>query len=122
MSTRICVKNLGKNCNEKQLRETFEKRGEITDVRIIKTATGKSRLFGFVGFRSPAQALEAVSYFNNTYIDSSRISVEIAKKVGDNDLESSRSIHAKKKVDRVAAAYTPTRIQICFTQQLLSNI
>ena len=63
----------------------------------MKTASGKSRLFGFVGFRSQQQAEEAVSYFNNTYIDSSRISVELAKRIGDNDLETTRSKHAKNK-------------------------
>ena len=64
----------------------------------MKTVSGKSRLFGFLGFRSQQQAEEAVRYFNNTYIESSRITVELAKRIGDNDLSASHSRHTKKKV------------------------
>ena len=59
-SSRICVKGLPKRCDERRLREHFSSRGaEVTDVRIMKTKEGRSRLFGFVGFRTPAEAEEA---------------------------------------------------------------
>jgi len=36
MSTRICIKNIGKNTTEKQLKEIFSSKGEVTDVKIIQ--------------------------------------------------------------------------------------
>jgi multiple RNA-binding domain-containing protein 1 len=39
----------------------------------------KSRLFGFVGFKSEAEAATAKKYFSNTFIDTSRITVDYAK-------------------------------------------
>jgi multiple RNA-binding domain-containing protein 1 len=96
MSSRICVKNLSKSTGEKELREVFSKRGEITDVKLMKTAAGVSRRFAFIGFRTGLQAQEAASYFNNTYISSSRITIEIAKKVGDSELVSAKNKYSKK--------------------------
>jgi len=43
---------------------------------------GKSRFFGFIGYKSDEAAEKAQKYFNNTYIDTSRISVEFASGVG----------------------------------------
>ena len=99
--SRVCVKNIGKNATETQLRETFSAKGEVTDVRIIKTASGKSRQFAFVGFRNEDQASEVQKYFNNTFLGTSRISVGIAKKVGETDLTGARSRHSQKKIDKL---------------------
>ena len=38
---------------------------------------GRSRLFGFVGYRSASEAEGAVKYFNRTFLDTSRITVEV---------------------------------------------
>ncbi len=38
---------------------------------------GGSRCFGFVGFRTPAEAEAAVRYFNKSYMDTLRLSVEV---------------------------------------------
>jgi multiple RNA-binding domain-containing protein 1 len=100
--SRICVKNIGKTTTDKQLKELFSTKGEVTDVRIVKTKSGKSRQFAFIGFRSDVQAKEAISYYNNTFLDTSRISVEPAMKVGDPALlEGSRSRHTKKKLEKL---------------------
>jgi multiple RNA-binding domain-containing protein 1 len=87
--------------DEKRLREIFAKQGQVTDVKIMKTKCallrpsaialdalrsalqcigrdGRSRKFGFVGFSSPQQANVAVKYFNKSFIDTSRVQVEIA--------------------------------------------
>ena len=75
--------------------------GEVTDVRIAKTAKGESRVFGFVGFRSNEQAQAAVQYFHNSYIGSAKMTVEMAVKVGDTSIESAAmSKHTKKKLAR----------------------
>ena len=48
MQTRLIVKNLPKNADEKKIKELFEKFGEVTDVNIIFKGT-QNRRFGFVG-------------------------------------------------------------------------
>ena len=101
--SRICVKNLGKSTTEKQLKELFGTRGEVTDVRIVKTKSGKSRQLAFLGFRTDIQADEAINYFNNTFLETARIIVESAKKIGDQTLiETTRSKITKKKLEKAA--------------------
>lgn len=43
-------------------------------------------MFGFIGYKTPEEALAAVTYFNGTFIDTSKITVELAKSVGDSSL------------------------------------
>lgn len=86
--SRICVKNIGKNCSEQQLKDTFGQKGEITDVKIVRNhKNGLSRNFAFIGFRNDLQANEAIQYFNNTFIGLSRIVVEAARKLDDPTLK-----------------------------------
>eukprot|EP01031_Cornospumella_fuschlensis_P045866 gene45866-56136_t len=96
--SRICVKNIGKNAKEEDLRQMFASRGEVTDVKVIKTKDGKSRGFAFVGFRSDEQAKEAMKYFNNTYIGLSRISIEVAKKLEHHESDNTSPAGSKKNV------------------------
>ena len=101
--SRVCVKNLGKSTTEKQLKDLFGTKGEVTDVRIVKTKSGKTRQLAFLGFRTDVQAQEAISYFNNTFLETSRITVESAKKIGDQSLiDSTRSKITKKKLEKAA--------------------
>lgn len=44
---------------------------------LIPCRDGKSRCFGFVGFRSPAEAEAAVKYFNRSFFDTMRLAVEV---------------------------------------------
>lgn len=98
-TSRIIVKNLPKHVTDKRLREHFAQKGDITDVKLMKTPCvpasvswwdshahvshrdGKSRRFAFVGYRTEKEAKQAVTYFNNTFIDTSKVSVELAKAV-----------------------------------------
>lgn len=91
MSSRICVKNLTKHTTEKDLKGLFGARGEITDAKVVKTATGKSRQFGFIGFRTHEQAKDCQEYFNNTFLKSAKIHVEMAVKIGDPSLPTKKS-------------------------------
>ena len=95
--SRICVKGVGKNTNEKQLRELFSSKGEVTDVKVITSKDGKSRKFAFIGFRTDLQAAEAQKHFNNTFIGMSKISVEMAKKFNDQSLKDLKQKFAEKK-------------------------
>ena len=86
--SRLCVKNLPKHCDEKRLRQHFAQSGEgdVTDVRVMRTKLGKSRLFGFVGFRTPQAAAAAQKHFARSFIDTSRITIEASKPMGDDSL------------------------------------
>lgn len=101
--SRICVKHLSKNASEAQLKEAFGKRGEVTDVRIVRTQAGKSRQFAFVGFRSDDMARDAVKYFNGTFLlaDGAKVIVELAVGVNDTSkVADSRSRHTQKKLKK----------------------
>lgn len=43
----------------------------------LRCRDGASRQFGFVGFRSAEEAADALKYFNRTFMDTSRIAVEV---------------------------------------------
>ncbi|XP_065867175.1 multiple RNA-binding domain-containing protein 1-like [Euphorbia lathyris] len=95
--SRICVKSLPKYAAEDRLREMFSKKGEITDVKLMRTKDGKSRQFAFIGFRTEHEAEEAIKYFNKSYFDTCRISCEIAYRFGDPDIPRPWSRHSKNK-------------------------
>ena len=84
--TRLCVKGLPKHLSNDRLRKHFEHVAEVTDARVCTTSDGKSRLFGFVGFRTEKDAMKCLKHFNNTFIDTSKIMCEIARPKGDENL------------------------------------
>ncbi|KAJ2960379.1 hypothetical protein NQZ79_g4192 [Umbelopsis isabellina] len=49
----------------------------------MKTSSGISRRFAFIGYRTEKDAARARKYFNDTYIDTSKIIVEKSKPIGD---------------------------------------
>ncbi|CAL8149028.1 unnamed protein product [Prunus armeniaca] len=95
--SRICVKNLPKHVNESRLREFFSEKGEITDAKLMRTKEGKSRQFAFIGFRTESEAEEAMKYYNRSFLDTCRITCEIARKVGDPEIPRPWSRHSQKK-------------------------
>jgi multiple RNA-binding domain-containing protein 1 len=56
----------------------------LTDAKIAYKPDGTSRRFGFVGFKTEKEAEEAKRWFDKSFIDSMRISVEVV------DVSSSR--------------------------------
>jgi multiple RNA-binding domain-containing protein 1 len=76
--SRLIVKGLGKTTTEAKLKEVFETKGTVTDVKVIKTKDGRSRRFAFIGFKSEEAAAAAKAYFNNSFIGTTRISVQPA--------------------------------------------
>ncbi|KAF4683354.1 RNA binding motif protein 19 [Perkinsus olseni] len=76
-SSRIIVKNLPKHVDDARLKEFFSAHGEVTDARVMKTKEGRSRCFGFVGFRSPAEAKKALRAVDKTFMDTSRLQSEL---------------------------------------------
>ncbi|KAM7436996.1 putative RNA-binding protein 19 [Porites harrisoni] len=81
--SRLIIKNLPKNIREDRFRSIFEAKGELTDVKLCYTKDGKFRRYGFVGYKTDDLAKAALSYFNNSYIDTSKIFVDVAKNFGD---------------------------------------
>ncbi|PON51366.1 Splicing factor-like protein [Trema orientale] len=100
LMSRICVKNLPKYVAEDHLRELFSKKGEITDAKLMRTKDGKSRQFAFIGYRTEHEAEEAIRHFNKSYVDTFRISCEIAHKVGDPSIPRPWSRYSLKKEDK----------------------
>ena len=99
MGTRICVKGLPRHADEATLRAHFANIGNgngnsnagrtsssskviITDAKVVRTSDGRSRQFGFVGFRSHEDALRALEYFDRSFMGATRLSVEWASGVG----------------------------------------
>ncbi|RMJ23416.1 hypothetical protein PHISP_05722 [Aspergillus sp. HF37] len=75
-STRIFVSGLPPKFSNDQLKKHFSSRFQTTDAHVLP-----NRRFGFVGFKSPEAAKEAVGYFNKSYVKMSKISVEIARPI-----------------------------------------
>ena len=87
MSSRIIVKNLPKKITEEEIKNHFSQKGVVTDVKIMHKEDGRSRNFCFVGFKSEQSAKDAIKYFNQTYLKTTKISIEKAKTQGDPSLK-----------------------------------
>ncbi|XP_071920921.1 uncharacterized protein [Coffea arabica] len=98
--SRICVKNLPKYVGEDRLREFFSQKGEVTDAKLMRTKDGKSRQFGFLGFRTEQEAEEAIKFFHRSFMDTCRITCEIARKIGDPNIPRPWSRHSLKKQEK----------------------
>ncbi|RDA92896.1 hypothetical protein CP533_3844 [Ophiocordyceps camponoti-saundersi (nom. inval.)] len=95
-TSRVFVKGLPPNITEAEFRKHFSgKNGHITDVKLIPR-----RRIGYLGFKSPEEASQAVKYFNRSFIRLSRICVEPAKPISDPTLG--------KRHDSIPSAAQPT--------------
>ncbi|KAI8816731.1 uncharacterized protein EV422DRAFT_561394 [Fimicolochytrium jonesii] len=108
--SRLIVKNLPKHYTLERFREHFGEKGEVTDAKLVKTGDGTFRRFAYVGYKTEKEAKAALKYFNNTYIDTSKIQVEFAKAIGDTSLARPWSRYSQgssahdRKTDAEAAA------------------
>ena len=89
--SRLIIKNLPPYLTPDALRKHFSgqamknsstssassKTFTLTDAKIAHKPDGTSRRFGFVGFRTEKEAEEAMRWFDRSFIDSMRISVEV---------------------------------------------
>jgi len=76
----IYVGNLEHQITEDELKQEFEKFGEVTSVKIIKDMyTGESKGFGFVEMPDSAQAKTAMSDMNGKEIKGRTIRVDEAR-------------------------------------------
>ncbi|KAF9647916.1 hypothetical protein BDM02DRAFT_3097287 [Thelephora ganbajun] len=89
--SRLIIKNLPPYLTPSALRKHFSGQTEknaastsssskiftLTDAKIAYKPDGTSRRFGFVGFKTEKEAEEAKRWFDKSFIDSMRISVEV---------------------------------------------
>ncbi|TFY56626.1 hypothetical protein EVG20_g8855 [Dentipellis fragilis] len=79
--SRLIIKNLPAYVTPARLKEHFVQPkgpgGTITDVKVALKQDGTSRRFGFVGYKSDVEAAKAKEWFDKTFIDSTRVRVEI---------------------------------------------
>lgn len=75
-SSRIFVRGLPPNLSYEEFRRHFSRKALITDARLIS-----HRRIGYIGFKSPEDAVNAVKYHNKSFIRTSRINVELARSV-----------------------------------------
>jgi multiple RNA-binding domain-containing protein 1 len=79
--SRLIVKNLPSYITPALLKEHFSQskgpEGTITDVKVVLKQDGTARRFGFVGFKTDEEALKAKEWYDKTFVDSTRIRVEI---------------------------------------------
>ncbi|KAM9858988.1 putative RNA-binding protein 19 isoform 2-T2 [Aulostomus maculatus] len=81
--SRLIVKNLPNGMREERFRSMFAAFGTVTDCSLKFTKEGKFRKFGFVGFKTEEDANKALKHFNKSFVDTSRVTVEMCKAFGD---------------------------------------
>ena len=75
-SSRIFIKGLPPTISEDEFKKHFSAKHEITDAKLIS-----HRRIGYIGYKTPEDAANAVKYFNRTFIRMSKIGVELARPV-----------------------------------------
>ena len=93
--SRLIVKNLPKKITTERLRQIFSSKGSVSDVKLANAPDGTFRRFAYIGFTNDSAALKAKQYFDSSYIDTSKISVQIALPVGDPNLPRAWSKYSK---------------------------
>lgn len=80
MNKKLFIGGLSWNTSESRLRETFERFGDLDDIRIITDRdTGRSRGFGFVTFAEEESAQKAIAEMDGTNLDGRNIKVNEAE-------------------------------------------
>uniref|UniRef100_A0A3P9MVY9 Probable RNA-binding protein 19 n=1 Tax=Poecilia reticulata TaxID=8081 RepID=A0A3P9MVY9_POERE len=107
--SRLIVKNLPNGLKEERFRSMFAAFGTVTDCSLKFTKEGKFRKFGFVGFKSEEDASRALKHFNKSFVDTSRVTVEMCKAFGDPTKGKAWSKHTQSsEQDKPSAAASTT--------------
>ena len=81
--SRLIIKNIPSYITPTRLKDHFSQKdapsGTVTDVKVALKPDGTPRRFAFVGFKTEDEAKKAQQWFDNTFIDSTRIRVSIAE-------------------------------------------
>lgn len=79
-SSRIFVRGLPPNITAEEFRRHFSRQYAVTDIKVMP-----HRRIGYVGYKTHKDATNAVKYFNRSFIRMSRLAVELARTVGNDD-------------------------------------
>lgn len=111
MTSRLIIKNLPAIISKERLKEIFSRKGVVTDVNLQYSQTGKFRRFAFIGYADTKAAFDAKLYFDNTFIDTSKIIVHFALPSHDPSLPRAWSKYTKKNDDAIkeAQAFVPRK-------------
>lgn len=102
-SSRIFITGLPPTISEEEFKKHFSQDQPITDARLIA-----ARRIGYVGYKTPEEAQNAVKYFNKSFIRMSKIGVEIARPVRDMTLQKSRK---QQREDAILARKEAVAVQ-----------
>ena len=75
-SSRVFVKGLPPNFTPEEFHQHFSKRNVVTDAKLFPR-----RRIGYVGYRNADDAIQAIKYYNKSFIRMSKITVELARSV-----------------------------------------
>ncbi len=78
-TSRVILKNIPAYMTRERLVERFGEYGQITDCKIPLGRNGTSRQIAFLGFKSAEDAKKCVSGANRTFLDTKRLTVELAE-------------------------------------------
>ncbi|XP_044226908.1 probable RNA-binding protein 19 isoform X2 [Thunnus albacares] len=106
--SRLIVKNLPNGMKEDRFRAMFAAFGTVTDCSLKFTKDGKFRKFGFVGFKTEEDANKALKHFDRSFVDTSRVTVEMCKAFGDPTKAKSWSKHSQSSGPDKPSAPTDT--------------
>lgn len=99
MNKKLFIGGLSWNTSESRLRETFERFGNLDDIRIITDRdTGRSRGFGFVTFTEEESAQKAIAEMDGSSLDGRNIKVNEAE-------EKTRRPHSQPRGPRSNSPY-----------------
>jgi RNA recognition motif-containing protein len=77
---KIYVGNLNHETTEPQIRESFEKYGEVTSLNLVKDKeSGKPKGFAFVEMSSKEHGEKAISGLNGVDVGGNLLKVDVAK-------------------------------------------
>ncbi|KAJ9461809.1 Multiple RNA-binding domain-containing protein 1 [Diplonema papillatum] len=97
--SRIRVVGLPNTVDAKKLKAFFGSAGEVTDCSIIRNQYNNRPRMAFIGYKTSDAASAAVKRLNRSYMDTSKLTVEFAKEIGDERAEDNAwSRHTKKKL------------------------
>lgn len=97
--SRLIVKNLPKVVNEQKLHKLFSEKGTVTDLQ-LKYKDGKFRQFCFIGYENEDCAKNAAEFFNDTFIGTSKIKVELCTALGDKKQKSNNEEISEKEEEK----------------------
>ncbi|WBW70865.1 RNA-binding protein Mug28 [Schizosaccharomyces osmophilus] len=107
----IFVKNIDDDVvgNSEQFEEFFSQFGRVKSCVLASYPnTGISKGHGFVSFNHPSEAMQAISYLNNTYVGKKRIFVSFAEKKE----ERKKRLNALFNQEPSLAPPAPTAVQL----------